>query len=222
MATVLKPSQPIDPTTTGTIRGIVRYDGVPPEPSKIPLASFAPCQNPKDHDDDVLIQDGKVQNAFVFIRSGIEEYIVPPPPSEAVTIDQKGCLYAPRVVGLRVGQSLAITNSDALLHNVHGLPKNSSSFNLAMDRGTPKILHTFDQPEVMVTIRCDVHPWMRAYVGVLDHPYFAVTGPDGSFELKNVPPGTYTLEVWHERLGRKTQQVIIGPGEEQAANWAFP
>lgn len=216
--TVLKPLVPVDPATTGTIRGVVRFEGLPPASAKIPLAQFAQCANPKGTDDDVLIQDGKVQNAFVYIKEGVESYAFPPASGE-VTLDQKGCLYEPRVVGLRVGQTLAVKNSDAFLHNVHALPKYSHAFNMAMAQAGTEIRKNFDAPEVMVAIRCDVHPWMRAYVGVLSHPLFAVTGPDGVFEIHGVPPGTYTLEAWHERLGTKTMQVTIGAKETIEAHF---
>lgn len=193
----------------GTIRGLVLLEGVPPLPTQIPIASFKDCATPKTTDDaDVLIGKGRVQNAFVYLREGIEAYEVPPGTGE-VMIDQRSCFYTPRVVGLQVGQALVVKNSDPFLHNVHALPKSSRSFNIGMGKGSPEIRRTFESPEVMVPIRCDVHPWMRAYVGVLSHPYFAVTGPDGAFELKGVPAGTYTLAVWHERLGIRTHPVSL-------------
>jgi len=205
---------------TGMIRGVVRFDGTPPQASKIPLAGFAQCNNPKDSDDDVLIQDGKVRNAFVYIKRGLEDTIVPNGSGEVV-LDQAGCLYRPRVIGLQLGQTLVIRNGDAFLHNVHGLPKFSSSFNLTTPARGTEARRTFEEPEVMVPIRCDVHPWMRAYVGVLPHPYFAVSGADGSFELKNVPAGPYTLEVWHERLGTLALTTDVRPGMTQSVSIAF-
>jgi plastocyanin len=207
------PKRAVDLATTGIIRGIVTFEGTTPAPMKIPVASFRDCVNSQTDDPDVLIRDGKVQNAFVYLKDGLEDYAFPVPEGEVV-LDQKGCLYEPRVVGLRVGQTLVLRNDDPVLHNVHALPKRSRFFNVAMPKGAAEIRKSFDEPEVMVPIRCDVHPWMRAYVGVLPHPYFAVTGPDGTFELKNVPPGVYTLEAWHERLGTLSRKVSSGVGKE--------
>lgn len=204
----------VDPATAGVIRGEVLFEGTPPAPAKIAVSGFPECANPKTEDDDVLIREGRVQNAFVSIKTGLEAYTFPPPEGETV-LDQVGCLYTPRVVGLRVGQTLVVKNSDPALHNVHALPKLSRSFNLAMAKGGADIRRSFTEPEVMVPIRCDVHPWMRAYAGVMRHPGYAVTGPDGHFEIKGIPPGNYTLSVWHERLGTTEQTVTLGVKEEK-------
>jgi hypothetical protein len=219
-APVLQPALSVDPSTAGILRGTVRFEGVPPAPTKIPVAGFSECANPKTHDDDTLIREGNVQNAFVFIKTGLEGYAFPPPAGEVV-LDQAGCLYAPRVVGLRVGQPLVVRNSDPAFHNVHALPRRSRSFNLAMTKGASDIRRSFAEPEVMVPIRCDVHPWMRAYAGVLPHPAFAVTGPDGRFEIKGIPPGTYTLSVWHERLGTADQSTTLGANEEKTVTFVI-
>ena len=122
-------------------------------------------------------------------------------PTETAKIDQKDCRYHPHVFGMRVGQPLEIINSDPTLHNIHAMPKANKEFNTGQPIQGMKTTHTFDGKEVMVPFKCDVHGWMNAYVGVLDHPYFAVTGEDGKFELKTLPPGTYTIEAWHEKLG---------------------
>lgn len=217
---VIAPTKTVDPSTVGSITGSVRFDGTPPTPTKIPVAGFPECGNSQPFDSDVLIRDGLVQNAFVYVKSGLENYAFPPTDGE-VALDQKGCLYEPRVIGLRVGQTVVVTNSDPLLHNVHALPKRSRSFNLAMTHNAVPLRRSFDEPEVMVGLRCDIHPWMRAYVGVLPHPAFAVTGPDGRFEIKGVPPGTYTLSVWHERLGTAEQTVTLGVKEEKMISIVF-
>ncbi|HEX5035569.1 MAG TPA: carboxypeptidase regulatory-like domain-containing protein [bacterium] len=212
LKSVFHPTIPIDPSTVGLITGVVRFEGTPPSPTKIPVAGFPDCANPRGEDDDVRIQGGLVENAFVFIRNGLDDYVFPPAEGEVV-LDQKGCLYAPRVVGLRVGQTLVVKNGDPTPHNVHALPKFSESFNVAMGGNAADIRKTFDEPEVMVPVRCDIHPWMRAYVGVLRHPVFAVTGPDGAFVLKGIPPGHYTLEAWHERLGTRSLPVTVESGQ---------
>lgn len=216
----ISPVKNIDPATTGTILGDVRFEGGLPEPTKIPVAGFPECGNAQGLDNDVLVHNGLVQNAFVYVKSGLENYAFPPA-AEEMRLDQKGCLYEPRVIGLQRGQTVVITNSDPLLHNVHALPKRSRSFNLAMPRSAQGLRRSFDEPEVMVGLRCDVHPWMRAYVGVLPHSAFAVTGPDGHFEIKGVPPGTYTLAVWHERLGTMEQTVVLGVNETKDVSFVI-
>lgn len=217
---VFHPTIPIDLATVGSIIGVVRFEGTPPSPTKIPVAGFPDCANPRGDDEDVKIQNGLVENAFVFIRDGLDDYVFPPATGEVV-LDQKGCLYAPRIVGLRIGQTLVVRNGDPTPHNVHALPKFSKSFNVAMGGNAADIRKTFDEPEVMVPVRCDIHPWMRAYVGVLRHPVFAVTGPDGAFALKGVPPGNYTLEVWHERLGTRSLPLQVESGRAAQVSVSF-
>lgn len=216
-----KPSLNVDPTTTGSLRGTVRFEGPLPSPTKIPVAGFPECANPRQEDTDVLVRDGFVQNAFVYIKSGLEDYAFPEESGEVV-LDQKGCLYEPRVIGLRVGQTVVVKNSDAMLHNVHAQPKRSRSFNLAMTKGAQDLRKSFSEPEVMVGFRCDVHPWMRAYAGVLPHPAFAVTDANGQFEIKNIPPGTYTVAIWHERLGLMQQEVSLDPQEQKTISFVMP
>ncbi len=121
-----------------------------------------------------------------------------------------------------MGQALTIKNSDATLHNIHALPKANAEFNQAQPiQGMPAIEKTFDKPEVLVHVKCDVHPWMNAYVGVVDNPYYAVSGEDGAFSIDKLPPGTYTLEAWHEKLGTKTQEVTIAPNQTVDVTFAF-
>jgi plastocyanin len=165
--------------------------------------------------------DGKsLGNVFVYVKDGLGNYQFDAP-TDTVTIDQKSCRYHPHVFGLRVGQPLEILNSDPTLHNIHALPKSNMEFNTGQPIQGMKTMHTFTQPEVMVPFKCDVHGWMNAYVGVLDHPYFAVTKDDGKFALNNLPPGTYTIEAWHEKLGPMTQSVTIGPKESKEVAFTF-
>ena len=137
-------------------------------------------------------------------------------PDEPVRLDQIGCMYKPHVFGVRVGQNVEFVNSDSTGHNVHALPTANREFNFSQPIKTQKDTRFFTSPEVMVRIKCDMHSWMAAFAGVLDHPYFAVTEPGGKFELRQLPPGTYTLEAWHEKLGTQTRQVTLaekGAGE---------
>jgi hypothetical protein len=142
------------------------------------------------------------------------------PPAPAV-LDQKGCFYTPRVLGVRVGQPIALSNSDPTFHNVHALPRTNREFNTGLSPGIAPTRRTFTAPEVMVRFKCDVHGWMAAHVGVLPHPFFAVTGADGAFALQGLPPGTYTIEAWHERFGAKTDQVAVADRQAQTASFAF-
>jgi plastocyanin len=167
------------------------------------------------------VQDGKVENAFVYVKSGLGDRVFERP-KEIVEIDQQGCMYRPRILGVQTGQEIRFRNSDATLHNVHTLPKSSSPVNFGMSRKGSERSIRIGKAEVMVTIKCDVHPWMRAYVGVLDHPYFALTGADGSFTLRNVPAGAYTLGVWHERFGEREAKVAVEPGKASEATFAYP
>jgi plastocyanin len=214
---------PLDPATTGVLRGQVRLDGTPPAMQPLRFGSFAECsaqyRGPVDPGD-VLVHDGLVENAFVYIQSGLGDrvFAIPDTPVE---IDQKGCLYHPRVAGAQVGQLVDFVNSDPTLHNVHGSPKASPGWNFALARAGLERRIRIDRPEVMVSVRCDLHPWMQAWIGVVDHPYFAVTGADGSFRLAGVPPGTYTVTAWHERFGTRSQQVVLAERADAEVAFAF-
>jgi plastocyanin len=157
---------------------------------------------------------------FVYVKDGLGDYYFETP-TTAVTLDQKGCHYAPHVFGVRAGQPVEIVNSDPTLHNVNAMAKVNQSFNLGQAIQGMKNQKVFKTPEVMVHIKCDVHNWMNAYAGVLNHPYFAVTANGGSFELKGLPPGTYTIEAWHEKLGTQTQSVTLAANESKPITFAF-
>jgi uncharacterized protein (DUF2141 family) len=170
--------------------------------------------------EEVLVgADKGLANVFVYVKSGING-TYPPPPSPA-TIDQKGCTYHPHVFGMVAGQSLEILNSDATLHNIHSLPEKNEAFNLGMPVQGMKYTKKFDKPEVMVRIKCDVHGWMSAFCGVVAHPFFAVTAADGTYTIKNLPAGTYTIEAWHEKFGTQTQQVTVGATDSKAVPFTF-
>jgi plastocyanin len=207
---------PLDPTTLGSIRGIVAFAGVPPAPTSVEMYGDAACtrSHPGAVDvGDVRIRDGRVGGAFVYVEHGLEGRVFELP-MRPVTIAQRDCLYSPRVIGVQTGQPIEFINDDPTLHNVHTQPRSSSGANFGMAvRGARRTLQ-IGRPEVMVVVRCDVHPWMRAFVGVLDHPYFAVSAEDGSFLLVDLPAGTYTVTVWHERLGTRSVQVTVKPRHE--------
>jgi hypothetical protein len=189
------------PTGSAVIKGVVKFAGDVPAPEPWSGASNADCK--ALHGDTIQLvkaKDGKLEDAFVYVKSGLPKgsYATP---SEPVTFDQKGCEFAPRVFGVMVGQPINMGNSDKLMHNVK-----SPEFNQGFPFGVKRTMK-LNEPSVMATIKCDVHPWMRSYAGVMEHPYFAVSKEDGSFEIKGLVDGEYTLEAWHEKLG--TQQATV-------------
>jgi plastocyanin len=215
---------PLDQSTTGTISGAVSYVGAAPTMGTLNFGSFHECSAAHQGavaTGDALVRDGTVQNAFVWIAKGLEDRVFAVP-TEPVVIDQQGCLYVPRVAGAQVDQAIRFVNSDRTVHNVHGKPSASPNWNVALSRqGSDRTIRV-DAPEVPISVRCDLHPWMQGWLGVVDHPYFAVTGPDGAFTLASVPPGEYTVAVWHERFGRQTTTVTLAPSGRARADFALP
>ena len=216
---------PVDAATAGTVTAIVKFEGTPPAPQMISLNGDPKCVDeqgaPQRADEQIVVGDNQaLQNVFVYVKDGLGAFGFPIPP-EPVVLDQDKCRYTPRVLGVRVGQALQIRNSDPLLHNV----RSNAVINQAFNKSTPiegmKFDHVFATKEVMVPFKCDVHGWMTAYVGVLDHPYFGTTAADGKVVLGNLPPGTYTIEAWHEQLGTRTQQVTIAAKESKDVSFSF-
>lgn len=207
------------PSVAGTISGVVKIDAAKIRPARpVKMESDPDCvakhSEPPTSERYVVDADKNVKYVFVYIKTGLEgqTFESPKRPGE---LDQVGCAYVPRVMGLMVGQPLRILNSDRLLHNVHMTPKLNEEFNKAMParvRKLPVPGSVFSQAEVMVPFKCDVHPWMTAYIGVLPHPFFAVSAADGSFAIEDVPPGKYTLEAWHEFFQGEVQQIEVADG----------
>ncbi len=167
-----------------------------------------------------MVQDSKLQNAFVWVKEGLEGYAYEPS-SEEVVVDQRGCIYEPRVVGVQVKQPLTFVNSDTTNHNVHTVPKKNRGTNFSMPKQGMRTTKTFKKQEVMVKTKCDVHPWMGAWIGVVRHSGFAVSSADGTYEITGLPPGDYLLEVWHEKLGDSTQRVTLSPSGEVTVDFSF-
>lgn len=206
----------------GSISGTVIYDDKVPTLRPLDMNADPSCA--RKHSGRVpnpmltLGANHEMANIFVQVKN-------PPAgnhaaPKEPVVIDQDGCLYEPRVAGAMVGQPVKFLNSDGILHNVHGLPKANREFNIGMPPMLKEKVQTFNKPEPFFPVKCDVHPWMRAYVAVMTHPYFAVTGADGAFTIADLPAGTYELEAWHERLGTQTLSVTVG-SDDASANFKF-
>jgi plastocyanin len=215
-----------DPANAATVAGKITLEGALPANQPIRMNADPACvaankgQNPTQ--ETFVGEGGSLGNVFVYVQSGLTGSF--PAPATAVVLDQKGCRYVPHVFGVQVGQPIEIINSDPTLHNVHATPKTNSEFNTAQPIQGMKTTHTFTAKEadVVVPFKCDVHGWMNASVGVLDHPYFAVSSADGSFSIPNLPPGTYTLAAWHERLGTQTQSITVAAKESKSdANFTF-
>jgi len=226
-ATTAKPAagaSKIDPSTAGDIKGTVTLTGAAPKNEPIRMNADPICikqtNGPQSQETFTVSGDGKLANVFVYVKDGLGNYVYDPP-SAGAKLDQHGCRYTPHVFGVRVGQPIEIINSDPTLHNIHAMPKANPEFNNGQPIQGMKMTHTFKAKEVMVPFKCDVHGWMNAYVGVLDHPFYAVSKEDGSFEIKGLPAGTYTIEAWHEKLGATTQSVTIGAKESKDVSFTF-
>jgi plastocyanin len=211
----------VDGSRAGTITGHIAFHGTKPQPKQISMDSDAGCPHTGIEDTVVVSKAGDLANAFVYIQAGLEGKKFEPP-ATPVTLNQHGCMYEPRVLGLVAGQPLSVKNSDQVSHNVHPMPANNREWSEQQSPGAPDIEHKFPRADVMIPVKCNVHSWMHAFIGVLDHPYFAVTGPSGAFEIKNVPPGDYTLAAWHETLGEVKQSVHIDPSGKAAVNLSYP
>ncbi len=219
------PAKPaFDPSTAGTLKGKVSFDGTAPAPRTIPIQGNPECAafhpDGKISSEELVVNEGGLQNVFVYIKEGLEGRHFDPP-TDPVTIRNQKCAYVPHVSGVQVGQPVVLLNEDPTLHNIHSYSKTMKPWNLGLPFQGMKQVKKFESAEVMVTLKCDVHPWMIGYVGVLPHPYFAVTNSKGEFEIKNLPPGNYVVEAWHEKLGAQSQAVKIEPVETKEIEFEF-
>ncbi len=214
---------------TSTITGSVMFDGKKPTARPIDMAGAdekcAELHAGKRLKPETVVanDNGTLRNVFVRVKTGVEGWSFPLPEGD-VLLDQKGCWYLPHVQGMRTGQSLTIKTSDPTAHNVHGYAKVNRSFNRSQPAGADNVSVTMKRDEASppMKVKCDIHPWMNAFIAVVDHPYYAVTGSDGSFELKNLPPGTYTIEAWHEKYDVIEQTITIGDKETKTLEFTYP
>jgi plastocyanin len=212
-----------DSGTGGTVSGVAKFEGQLPPPARINMDADPSCA--KTHSGSVSSEDyvagtgGTLGNVMVFIADGLSGRTFDVP-TEPATIEQKGCVYWPHVLGVRANQQLQITNNDKTTHNIHPVPVNNREWNRAEPAGSTMV-ESFAREEVAIPVRCNVHPWMRGYISVFKHPFFAISGKDGHFDLRNLPPGEYTVEAWHEKLGILKQKVVIAPGEAKNIEFVF-
>lgn len=213
-----------DAMGTASVTGSVQFEGEAPRGKKIRMDAdpFCSKRHPKGATtENVLVnENGTLRNVFIYVKTGLEGNTYPVPDTP-ITLDQNGCRYEPHVQGMLAGQAIKVLNSDDTLHNINAQAKNNKPFNRAMPKYLKEVDETFTEPEVMVRIKCDVHSWMATYVGVVANPFFSVTGKDGSFDLSDLPAGTYTIEAWHEKYGTQTQEVTVGDGDSQEISFTF-
>ncbi|MFN2597541.1 MAG: carboxypeptidase regulatory-like domain-containing protein [Pyrinomonadaceae bacterium] len=213
----------------GSITGTINFTGAAPavKPISMDADPYCASSNPNAHAEDAVVNDGKLQNVFVYIKEGktadgksIASLAFDPPAPDA-TLDQHGCQYHPHILGMMTTQNFKVTNSDQTTHNVHPSPKSNEEWNQSQSAGAPAIEKKFARPEILVPVKCNQHPWMKAYVGVMRNPFFSVSGADGKFEIRGLPPGTYTLVAWHEKYGEKTQTVTVTAKESKSQDFSY-
>lgn len=215
----------------GSVTGMVNFVGTPPPPKPISMGADAVCESksPNSMAEDIIVKEGgAMQNVFVYVKDGKTadnkniNNLGFDAPAQAQVLDQSGCHYVPHVVGIQVKQKLSITNSDATSHNINLQATKNEKINPSQPPGAPPVEKVFTRSETLIPVKCNQHPWMKAYIGVLSHPFYAVSGPDGKFEIKGLPPGTYTLVAWHEKFKQEqTQTITVGAKESKEAAFKF-
>ncbi len=208
----------------GNVAGKANFKGSKPAVSKIRMNADARCMKlhagkEVSSEQVVVNPNNTLRYVFVYVKKGLEgkKFSIP---TEKATLDQRGCMYTPHVFGIMANQPIEIVNSDPTMHNIHALSNNSKGFNIGQPKGV-KHVKTFAKPEVMVRVKCDVHSWMACYVGVLDHPFFAVTDGKGNYEIKNLPAGEYELEAWHEKYGAQTMTVKVEAAGTKSVDFTY-
>ncbi len=215
---------PIDQATVGSVTGKVSFDGTKPKLGRIMMDQDPVCvqkhSGPVFAEDSAVNDNGTLPNVFVHVKAGAEKYTfaVPTTPAE---IDQEGCVYKPHVLGVQVGQTLQILTKDPTTHNIHPMPKDNREWNISQAPNAAPLEQKFSRAEIMIPVKCNQHPWMKAYIGVTKHPFFAVTGKDGTFTIGGLPPGDYTIEAWTATFGAQEQKVTVGAKESKTVDFAF-
>lgn len=216
----------IDPTTAGTVSGTIHFSGKAPAPIAIDMAQDPACAfatKTPNYTEQYVVHEGKLANVFIYIKSGLGNKVYAPP-TVPVVLDQKGCRYVPHVFGAMVGQPVEFRNSDPTMHNVHIVPPgdpNAAGFDISQPPMDGTQQHVFRTPGLMIPVRCNNHPWMEAFLNVVDNPFFAVSSADGKFQITGLPPGNYTLVAVHEKLGTQVQSITVASHKTTNADFTF-
>jgi hypothetical protein len=214
----------VDPKSAASIKGIVQFSGQRPTPKLIDMSDDSTCvqlHHGKPYDEALLVSSkNRLANVFVYVEKGLEGKNFEVPSAPAV-ITQTGCWFVPRVIGIQIGQVLQVVNADPITHNIHPLAVINKEWNHSQAGGDPPMERRFSRPEIMIPVKCNIHSWMRAWIGVLPHPYFAVSNSAGAFEIPNLPPGTYTIAAWQEKLGTERQTITVPPSGKVNLRFVF-
>jgi plastocyanin len=210
----------IDKATAGAITGIITFQDTAPKLPALDMTQDPACPTTPQSSDVVAVKDGKLANVFIYVKEGLGQGSFAAP-SEPAVLDQKGCRYVPHVLGMMAGQKLKVLNDDTAQHNVHPMPRDNPEWNeTQMPRGDA-IEKTFQHSEIMMPVQCNQHPWMKMYLNVMPNPFFAVSGADGTFQIKDLPPGEYTLAAVHEKFGERTIKIKVDPKQTAKADFSF-
>jgi len=210
---------PIDPATVATVNGTVKFDGTAPKAAKIDMSQDPGCKG-TNQAETLVVDNGDLANVFVYVKDGLgnRTFDVPKDP---VVLNQQGCQYHPHVLGVMTGQTVQIKNSDPTTHNIHPTPQDNREWNESQPPSSPALEKTFAREEIMLPVKCNQRPWMKMYMSVVKSPFFAVTDKSGKYEIKGLPPGDYTLEFVHEKLGKQEQKVTVAPKDTKTVDATF-
>jgi plastocyanin len=218
-ATPAATAAPIDPATAATISGTVKYDGPAPKADKIDMSQDPNCAG-SNTAENVVVADGHLANVFVYVKEGLGNRTFPVP-TEAVTLTQVGCKYKPHVLGVMAGQTIKIVNGDPTTHNIHPSPKDNREWNESQAPQAPALEKSFAREELLLPVKCNQHPWMRMFINVVKNPFYAVTGPDGKYQIAGLPPGDYTIVFVQEKLGEQEQKVTLAAKDSKTLDASF-
>jgi plastocyanin len=201
------------------VQGTIKFAGTAPKPVKIDMSQDPACKG-SNASEDMVVDNGNLANVFVYVKDGLDNYSFEAP-KDAVKINQEGCRYHPHVLGVMAGQTVEVINDDPTTHNIHPTPKDNREWNESQPPKAAPIDKSFARQEIMLPVKCNQHPWMKMYISVVKTPFFAVTDKDGKFEIKGLPPGTYTLAAVQEKLGEQDQKITIAPKGSQTVDFTF-
>jgi predicted small lipoprotein YifL/plastocyanin len=213
------PATPIDAATAASVSGTVKFEGAAAKPAKIDMSQDPNCKGANTAEN-LVVSDGHLANVFVYVKEGFGNRTFDTP-KDTVTLTQAGCKYSPHVLGAMAGQTIKIVNGDPTTHNIHPTPKDNREWNESQAPQTAALEKSFAREEILLPVKCNQHPWMKMYVNVVKSPFYAVSGPDGKFEIKGLPPGDYTLAFVHEKLGEQDQKVTLAAKDSKTLDVSF-